>query len=58
RRTPLHVAAESGNLDVVDLLLERGADRMAKDVHGHRLTIRHGAERYQKSFSCSGSFWS
>jgi ankyrin repeat protein len=36
--TPLHMAAEKGNTSVVLLLLERGADKEAKD--GVRRTTR------------------
>jgi ankyrin repeat protein len=32
--TPLHVAARAGNLSVVKLLVERGADVRLKDVDG------------------------
>lgn len=32
--TPLHYAAEAGNLDVVELLLQRGADPFIRDSRG------------------------
>lgn len=35
KRTPLHVAATMGNLEVCEYLLGRGADPNAVDVHGH-----------------------
>lgn len=31
-RTPLHVAAQEGHLDIVDLLIRNGADIEAKDM--------------------------
>ena len=34
QRTALHVAAENGNLAIVELLIERGADVNAQDIHG------------------------
>jgi ankyrin repeat protein len=30
-KTPLHVAAETGHLDIVKFLVEKGADKEAKD---------------------------
>jgi hypothetical protein len=38
QRTPLHVAADQGNLEIVDLLLAGGADVNARD-HGGRVPI-------------------
>ena len=34
QRTALHAAAANGNLEIVDLLIERGADVNLKDIHG------------------------
>jgi hypothetical protein len=34
QRTALHAAAEKGNLEIVDLLIERGADVNLQDIHG------------------------
>jgi hypothetical protein len=35
RQSPLHFAVERGRLDLLDLLLELGADVEAQDAHGH-----------------------
>ena len=35
KRTPLHVAACEGHLDMCQLLLEYGADPNAKDIYGN-----------------------
>ena len=35
RKTPLHLAAEKGNREVVDMLLKAGADRKKVDKDGH-----------------------
>ena len=34
QRTALHAAAEDGNLEIVELLIERGADVNLQDIHG------------------------
>ena len=34
QRTALHAAAANGNLEIVELLIERGADVNLKDIHG------------------------
>ena len=34
QRTPLHAAAENGNLEIVNLLIEGGADVNFQDIHG------------------------
>jgi hypothetical protein len=34
QRTALHAAAAGGNLEIVDLLIERGADVNLQDIHG------------------------
>lgn len=34
QRTALHAAAASGNLEIVELLIDRGADVNLKDIHG------------------------
>lgn len=34
QRTALHAAAANGNLEIVDLLIERGADANLRDIHG------------------------
>jgi len=34
QRTALHAAAENGNLEIVELLIGRGADANLKDIHG------------------------
>ena len=46
--TPLHIAADSGNLEIINSLLQAGADPNAIDevvwslVHGQSCTSRHG----------------
>ena len=43
-KTPLHKAAEAGNMLIVTLLVDRGASVMCTDRHGHtalELAIRH-----------------
>jgi ankyrin repeat protein len=41
RQTPLHLAAKSGQKDMVELLLENHADMAARDIYGH--TALHDA---------------
>jgi cytohesin len=43
--TPIHVSAYNGNLEIVELLLERGADTCMKDDDGltaYQVALRQG----------------
>lgn len=44
-QTPLHVAAEVGNIEIAKLLVEAGADVKAKDEDGY--TALYGAVQYK-----------
>lgn len=54
-RTPLMEAALWGRIDNINYLLEHGADRKLRDIHGHQAadladsSLRNHEERYQRS---------
>lgn len=50
RRTPLHVAASSGNISVAGVLLENGADANERDLEGYE-PLHVAAERGQKDMT-------
>lgn len=48
RRTPLIVAAQSGDYDLVDFLLRRGADVNARDVDRHTALLHAAVEGHSR----------
>jgi len=55
--TPLHLASGSGHIDLVRLLLERGADVEARDEDGrtaYQLTVRRGMVEISELLSKHG----